>query len=699
MTSRHNDGLCRQCTKLNFRALEECRTKRKERGTEFDEFWELLPVLNEKNCPLCRLLISCFRNDGYFDFAEAGKLDLIYGVYAGNELHVSVNQKEGTKRSSYSIQICGDKNSQIQEHLDKIRPRTFDVKELESWLDRCNNGHQQCSTKGDLLAKPLPNGFRLIDVKRGCIIVAESDPIYCALSYVWGCANQFTLNKQNLTRLEEEGALFSNDILLPKSITDAIKLCQNLNQKYLWVDCLCILQDGEEDKHNQVSSMDAVYNSAFLTIVGAAGDSANAGLRPFNSPRFNSHLLFHVETISGINFVSCLSPQIAIEAITESKWATRGWTLQEYVLSKKTVVFTGRYVFFRCNEALWAEEFGLQFLSFRNNWPGWDLPLYRFSTTAQSTSAPYLGNYSQLVAQYVRRALTKEEDILYAFLGILNRLEDIIGPHLWGLPSKEFGSALLWSLNPSFSIKRRPLFPSWSWAGWIYTNDFPHEGIIHDDIYHGIGSWHDHSSILTCYNVGDDTKIQCFEQNDVDWLTSMRLRAIEERILNSSVQISIEKSIREHFTPPKNYEHLLDSYISLEDRSGPPLSHFVFFWTSCSTLHVDRQPEPDREGNPSIREFFIRLPDRYLPIGKVRLDSEWREKQPEMLEFAVITAGFNYCVWFDIYEIVVTLGLMLITSCTSTKPEAYTRVTAVQGRVEQEGWIKSGAQQRLLALI
>ena len=116
--------------------------------------------------------------------------------------------------------------------------------------------------------------------------------------------------------------------------------------------------------------MNVVYNLALLTIVAAAGDGANAGLRPFNSPRFNSHLSFHVETISGIYFVSCLSPQIATEIIAESKWASRGWTLQEYILSKRMVVFTGRYVFFHCKEALWAEDFGLQFLSFRDNWPG-----------------------------------------------------------------------------------------------------------------------------------------------------------------------------------------------------------------------------------------------------------------------------------------------------------------------------------------
>jgi hypothetical protein len=177
------------------------------------------------------------------------------------------------------------------------------------------------------LGKPLPKGFRLIDVRRGCIVTAESNPTYCALSYVWGNANQLTLNKSNLAELEKEHALFGNELLLPKTITDAIKLCQDISQNYLWVDCLCILQDGEEDKHDQISSMDTVYNLSFLTIVAAAGDNANAGLSPYKCLRLNPNVPFHVETISGNNFVTSLSPKITAEAITKSKWATRGWTL------------------------------------------------------------------------------------------------------------------------------------------------------------------------------------------------------------------------------------------------------------------------------------------------------------------------------------------------------------------------------------
>jgi hypothetical protein len=280
-------------------------------------------VLNERNCPLCRLLLWCFRGEEGFDFTKVGKWDLICGVYTDYELQLFfVTRSEGTKRSSYSIQLCGTENEQTQEILEKIMPNAFNVEELRSWLNKCSEGHRECKTR-DKPSKPLPKDFRLIDVKRGCIVRAESDPTYCALSYVWGSGNQLTLRKGNLTELEKEHALFNNE-LLPKTITDAIKLCREISQNYLWVDCLCILQDGEEDNHSQIASMDAVYNLAFLTIVAAAGGDATSGLPPFNAPRLSPNCSLHVETISDNSFVSSLGPKIAAGAIAELKWATRG---------------------------------------------------------------------------------------------------------------------------------------------------------------------------------------------------------------------------------------------------------------------------------------------------------------------------------------------------------------------------------------
>ncbi len=191
-------------------------------------------------------------NGGGFDLEDVRKFDRICGVYIGHELQVSLARKYGIQKSSYSIQICGSDNSHVQKQLEQRNPRNFDVGELRSWLNRCSERHQQCKAKDSFLGKPLPKRFHLINVRRGCIVTAESNPTYCALSCVWGNANQLTLNKSNLAELEKEHARFGNELLLPKTITDAIKLCHDISQNYLWIDCLCILQDGEEDKHDQI---------------------------------------------------------------------------------------------------------------------------------------------------------------------------------------------------------------------------------------------------------------------------------------------------------------------------------------------------------------------------------------------------------------------------------------------------------------
>jgi hypothetical protein len=294
--------------------------------------------------------------------------------------------------------------------------------------------------------------------------------------------------------------------------------------------------------------------------------------------------------------------------------------------------------------------------------------------------------------------------MLNAFLGVLNRLEDAIGTHFWGLPSKEFGPALLWATALSFLVKREPSFLSWSWAGWVHTTTVSDRLAIHDDIYmhHKFDSWYHHSSILTCYKVGDDGEIQCFEKNNIDRVISMRSRVIQEHKLSSSSIISIEEAIDKHFTPPSNNERILNSYISARDLSGSPLSHYVFFWTSCGTLYIDRQPKTHRGVVPRIGKFAIHSqPDDIEPVGFVRLDFEWREKQPDMLEFAVTAIGFDGLHIGERYpHIRVKLGLILITACSDSTPKVYTRVAAVEGKISQGEWVYSArSEQRLVALV
>ncbi|KAF1916714.1 hypothetical protein BDU57DRAFT_241806 [Ampelomyces quisqualis] len=55
-------------------------------------------------------------------------------------------------------------------------------------------------------------------------------------------------------------------------------VAEALDERYLWVGCLCIIQDDPEELKRSIYGMHHVYSAAKLTIVAAGGDDVNAGL-------------------------------------------------------------------------------------------------------------------------------------------------------------------------------------------------------------------------------------------------------------------------------------------------------------------------------------------------------------------------------------------------------------------------------------
>ncbi|OCK80215.1 HET-domain-containing protein, partial [Lepidopterella palustris CBS 459.81] len=209
------------------------------------------------------------------------------------------------------------------------------------WLPECDKHF--CLPKNQS-KNPLPEDFRLIDVHKRSIVRPTEFVKYCALSYVWGSIEQPFLTTSN--NLESPNALESLD--LPATITDAMALCREIDCQYLWVDSLCIVQDSDDIKARQIRSMADVYSLSFLGIIAAAGDDANAGLLPYGVAGREEPISSLVRVTSFGRFVATLSPQIAAESIASSTWASRGWCLQEYALSRRVLFFTGTYVFLRC---------------------------------------------------------------------------------------------------------------------------------------------------------------------------------------------------------------------------------------------------------------------------------------------------------------------------------------------------------------
>jgi hypothetical protein len=170
---------------------------------------------------------------------------------------------------------------QPAEILTVKTPAWADLMKIRERLPGCEAHHRE-SCKHDS-TKPLP-GLRLIDVNELRVADTPASPRYFALSYVWGEAQGKCLNatKSNIAVLREAGSLSAESLgaslfFFFFSIEDAIRLCWEFEEQYLWVDSLCIIQDDLEDKAKQIGMTEEIYSASVLILVVVGGEDVESG--------------------------------------------------------------------------------------------------------------------------------------------------------------------------------------------------------------------------------------------------------------------------------------------------------------------------------------------------------------------------------------------------------------------------------------
>ncbi|KAF0320022.1 tol protein-like protein [Colletotrichum asianum] len=217
-----------------------------------------------------------------------------------------------------------------------------------SWKNECLSRHDASCCIAPTPRSSRISIFRLIDVTQRAVVRLSNVDItslrYVALSYVWGKdAQKTTLTRKSKQSLSIPGAL---DGIVSKTIEDAVDLTKLLGLQYIWVDALCIVQDDIPDKSHHLAFMYQVYRYAEVTVIAASGKDANAGLPGLHEPRRIQQRVFKIVEATPDTNELCLitapdiRPAWKYNYLEGSEWSSRGWTLQEKVMSRRTLIFT-----------------------------------------------------------------------------------------------------------------------------------------------------------------------------------------------------------------------------------------------------------------------------------------------------------------------------------------------------------------------
>ncbi|GAB1317812.1 hypothetical protein MFIFM68171_08022 [Madurella fahalii] len=347
------------------------------------------------------------------------------------------------------------------------RSRT-DFSRIKKWKSYCDvNHHGTCFAIGDPWKRmDLADNLFLIDAEAECVLRQPALSAYLTLSYVWGAeSTPLVSTTANIGALSKPHSLAGSSTLgrrLPRVIRDAMMVTLELGYRYLWVDRLCIVQDDEPHKQQQLAAMAAIYANSSITIIAAQGGDAQglpgASLmeslerRPFSTISLPSGvtLLLDKPKLLGEPY----------ESPKDSDYRRRGWTLQEEMLSNRTLKFGHQEVRWMCRKMRCREIYDDDLQVQDNRRSSNELQLFK--------PYPDIRTYGHLAVDYTSRILSYDSDAVHAFSAVIAAFSrSMRGGMLYGLPELLFEGALLW--QPRTPLRRRhspSAAPSWSFLGW-----------------------------------------------------------------------------------------------------------------------------------------------------------------------------------------------------------------------------------------
>ncbi|KAF3805851.1 hypothetical protein GCG54_00015411 [Colletotrichum gloeosporioides] len=280
-----------------------------------------------------------------------------YGIHFGKD----TDQK--TLLGSRGVRGGGD-DFVNEDTTESAKTRSL----AQSWFARCthntNGQHGICNRKEGTY---LPT--RLLDVRsaleRGQALLVCPDltpeafgtnPRYATVSHCWGAAGaneHIVLLTQNVDTRRVDGTAWD---ILPKTFQDAFKIASWLGLDWLWIDCMCIMQNSASDWQKEASAMDRVYMNAEVNISADWGRDSQAGCFSKRNK---------IDTIP-LEFASPKSERAWIVTTEDAFFwmssapsLSRAWIHRERQLARRILHFTKKELVWECcgqGKACFASE-------------------------------------------------------------------------------------------------------------------------------------------------------------------------------------------------------------------------------------------------------------------------------------------------------------------------------------------------------
>ncbi|KAH7355916.1 heterokaryon incompatibility protein-domain-containing protein, partial [Pyrenochaeta sp. MPI-SDFR-AT-0127] len=288
-------------------------------------------------------------------------------------------------------------------------------------LDYCERFHVQCRQRQSSLPKRVLD-LQSISGHGSDLRLRVSRPHECGryitLSHGWGTTHPPKTLLANVQTYLDRIRITT----LSKRFQQVIQFVRSLGIHFLWIDSLCIIQDDEFDKLEQIPRMSEIYSNSTLTLaishskdsIGQLFNSTSQFQSGFSISNEEPDLLVrerfpHKDPVA-LAFDQRGGHEIINEVFPLLK---RAWVFQERILASRMLHFGSYELHWECN-AMASCECGIERPT-------------NAKPAIQTLGTPYFVQFARLVNYYSTLELSYEEDILLALQGIIAQYEEITG--------------------------------------------------------------------------------------------------------------------------------------------------------------------------------------------------------------------------------------------------------------------------------